>query len=283
MLKDKNGNFTFELNGKNYVLIFEGKSTRVYFHGVEQKAKTVLREYIEQNELQIKTFYTKKDGSIEKLNTHALGGKFKKYLGITNIKKSKTYITNEIEMKNNIKENGNIGKIIFSNGEVKTEDFIKHSNKYETDINSLVKNVEHLIDSNEKIIVHKGLFAPDNKYNSFIKENVQQKPGVYIWYEKKNKEVLYIGMAGKIKTNGKLTNHPISKRLQATRCKDVSTKEDVSTNKYIAAILEVFEVDEVEFHILTCKENEPAAYIESILLYNYFKEQKVLPILNNAF
>lgn len=283
MIKDENGNFTFELNGKNYVLIFEGKSPRVYFLGVKQKARSVLRDYIIQNELQIKIFKNKKDGSKVDLTTDELGIEFKKYLGITNIKKSKTYITNEIEMKNNIKENGNIGKIIFSNGEVKTEDFIKHSNKYETDINSLVKNVEHLIDSNEKILVHKGLFAPENNYNAFIKENVQQKPGVYIWYDKKNKEVLYIGMAGKIKTNGKLTNHPISKRLQAPRCKDVFTKKDVSTNKYIAAIFEVFEVNEVEFHILTCKENEPAAYIESILLYKYFKDQKVLPILNNAF
>jgi hypothetical protein len=188
------------------------------------------------------------------------------------------------KVNNNVfMEENNIGKVIISNGSVKTENFVPHSKKHQTEITSFIKNVEHLVEPCEIIPINRSLFIPKNNYNAFIKKNVVDKPGVYIWYDSINQEVIYIGMAGKIKTNGTLTNHPISKRLQATRSKDITTKKEVTTNRYVPAILEIFEVHEIEFHILPCKENEPAAYVESILLYNYFKTHGVLPILNNAY
>lgn len=182
-----------------------------------------------------------------------------------------------------VMDDSNIGKVIISNGSVKTEHFVPHSKKHQTEITSFIKNVEHLVEPCEVIPINRSLFIPKNNYNAFIKKNVADKPGVYIWYDSKNQEVIYIGMAGKIKTNGTLTNHPISERLQASRSIDITTEKHITTNKYIPAVLEIFEVHEIEFHILPCKENEPAAYVESILLYNYFKSHGVLPILNNAF
>jgi hypothetical protein len=177
----------------------------------------------------------------------------------------------------------NIGKVVISNGKVIIEDFVRHSKKKQTEISTFIKYVEHLVEDYCVKKIDWSIFIPKNTYNDFIKKNICHKPGVYIWYDAINQEVLYIGMAGKIKTNGDLTNHPISKRLQATRIKDFETKKDITTNRYIPAILELFGLEEIEFHILPCKENEPAAYVESILLYNYFKANGVLPILNNAF
>ena len=113
-------------------------------------------------------------------------------------------------------------------------------------------------------------------------EDIKQVP-VTVLYDNKNKEVIYVGMAGKIKTSGQLTNHPISQRLQAPRIKDKTTGKEITTKNYIPAILELLDLTEIEFYILPCKENEPAAFIESILLYNYFKQHGVLPLLNNAY
>jgi hypothetical protein len=177
----------------------------------------------------------------------------------------------------------NIGKVTISNGKVISENFNRHTNQHRTEILSFIKNVEYLIEPFEFVLIDKTLFTPNNRYNAHIRKMVAQKPGVYIWYDKKNKEVIYVGMAGKIKTNGQLSNHPISQRLQAPRSRDITTKKEISTNNYIPAILELLGISEIEFYILPVKENEPSAYVESILLYKYFKTHGVLPILNNAF
>lgn len=42
-------------------------------------------------------------------------------------------------------------------------------------------------------------------------------------------------------------------------------------------------IDSLRFYILYSKQSEPPAYIESLLLYNYFKTNNYLPCLNNAF
>jgi hypothetical protein len=217
-------------------------------------------------------------------NNHSLISAIKRH--INNI--SDSYQFDESKFMGNMakkteKKVLNIGKVVISNGKVDIENFVGHSKNNKTDISSFIKHVEHLV---ENSFVHKidwSILTPKNIYNEFIRKNVSQKPGVYIWYDSKNQDVLYIGMAGKIKTNGELTNHPISKRLQAPRIKDFETKKDITTNRYIPAVLQLFGLEEIEFHILPCKENEPAAYVESTLLYNYFKAHGVLPILNNAF
>ncbi len=215
------------------------------------------------------------------LTTDELGREFKRYLEIVSNKNDIKQIDNLTQSI--MKKEDAIGKIIFSNKELVIEEFKHHPKNYKTDINLLLENVEDFISSTDRISIHKSLFTPKNIYNSFIKQNIPSKPGVYLWFNKLNNEIIYIGMAGKIKTNGELTDHPISKRLQAPRCKDISTKKDINSNLFVKAVLDVFNIDEIEFIILTCKENEPAAHIESILLYNYFKQHKVLPILNNAY
>jgi hypothetical protein len=201
--------------------------------------------------------------------------------GISDLQKIFSQKREKTSKKGNVDQN--IGKVVISNGKVITEYFSRHSKRHKTEIISFINLVEHLIETHTILQINESLFTPKNIYNSFIQKNVVEKPGVYIWYDNKNKEVIYVGMAGKIKTSGQLTNHPISQRLQAPRIKDKTTGKEITTKNYIPAILELLDLTEIEFYILPCKENEPAAFIEAMLLYNYFKQHGVLPLLNNAY
>jgi hypothetical protein len=263
-----------KIKGQTYLIDFYAKKLVDKDGSKLKNAKSYLRQYCIQENIPFLIDYT----------THEIIGKIKKQM--KNISVSNQFDDFNFRgdsAKKTEKKVLNIGKVVISNGKLDIENFVGHSKNNQTEMSSFIKHVEHLV---ENMFVHKidwSILTPKNIYNEFIRKNVSQKPGVYIWYDAKNQEVLYIGMAGKIKTNGELTNHPISQRLQAPRIKDLETKKDITTNRYIPAVLELFGLEEIEFHILPCKENEPAAYVESILLYNYFKAHGVLPILNNAF
>jgi len=130
------------------------------------------------------------------------------------------------------------------------------------------------------------LFRSENGrkvFNQTIKSNVEKKYGVYIWVDTLTKEVLYIGMAGKIKTNGSLGDHSIQNRLLASRAKDKETGKDIQTNDYIFKFMNDNQINSLDFCVMYSKKEEPPAYIEAVLLYNYYKKNKKLPILNNSF
>ena len=253
-----------EINGREYLIDFTEKRLYDLNNNVVKSALSLLKSYFQQEGLE----------SPKNQNNHSYIGVIKKYL----MTKKGSSSHNQIDLTSN-----DIGKIVFYNGNVEVDAFIKHEREHKTNITHLIKNVEHLIDSPKQLEINNSLFEPKDIYNSYIREHVDLKPGVYIWFDHHNNEVLYIGMAGKIKTNGELTNHPIRQRLQAPRCRDKRTKKDVLTNKYIYEVLKLLKIPSLKFIILFSKENEPAAYIESVLLYNYYKQHKVLPILNNAF
>jgi hypothetical protein len=278
----QNEDFQFELYGKIYILKFEGIKPVLFNDGIqiERGVKTILRNYILENDLPI-SLMNNSNGVF--LNTYQLGAEFQKYFGL---KKSKTrqkkYINSGVSSELSAKK-GNLGKIVIANDKIVAEEFLRHEKQYRTDIYKLIKEVESLVEAPKELIINQELFNPIEKYNKFIRENVDAKPGVYIWYDHLNHEVLYIGMAGKIKTNGELTNHPISERLQAYRCADKVTKSSITTNKYVCEALKVLNISEIKFFTLVAKQDEPAAFIESVLMYHYYKLHKVLPILNNAF
>jgi hypothetical protein len=134
--------------------------------------------------------------------------------------------------------------------------------------------------------VVKQMFAETNgrkKFNKTIRDKVENKFGVYVWVNKKTSEIVYIGMAGKIKTDGSLSKHSIQKRLLASRGKDKITKKDVQTNDYVCDFMVRNNIETLDFYIIYSKKGEPPAYIESLLLYNYYKKTDQLPILNNSF
>ena len=79
--------------------------------------------------------------------------------------------------------------------------------------------------------IKKSLFFETNgrkNFNTAIRQKIQDnKFGVYIWINKNSSEVIYIGMAGKIKTDGSIGDHPIRKRLTASRGRDKISKKDI--------------------------------------------------------
>jgi hypothetical protein len=120
-------------------------------------------------------------------------------------------------------------------------------------------------------------------FNKTIRQNVKPKFGVYVWVDKRTAEILYIGMAGKVKTDGSLGDHSIQNRLLASRGKDKASKKDIQTNDYISNLMTKNEIDSLDIFIMYSKKDEPPAYIEALLLYKYYKANKKLPKLNNSF
>jgi hypothetical protein len=134
--------------------------------------------------------------------------------------------------------------------------------------------------------IEKNIFAElggREKFNQTIRQNVKTKFGEYVWVNKKTAEILYIGMAGKVKTDGSLGDHSIQKRLLASRGKDKVSKKDIQTNDYVSEFMTQNEIDSLDIFIMYSKKDEPPAYIEALLLYKYYKKNNKLPRLNNSF
>lgn len=125
---------------------------------------------------------------------------------------------------------------------------------------------------------------PDGKsqYNKLIKKEVPKDTyGVYIWVHSKSRKIIYIGMAGKVKTNGQLGIHSIENRLIATRGK--VNGRDVLTNDYLFNYMQNNNVASLAFYVFKTNAQTPPSYLEAILLYNFYSQNGVLPILNNSF
>ncbi len=121
-------------------------------------------------------------------------------------------------------------------------------------------------------------------YNKKIRKEVEDKHGVYIWCDTKNNKIVYIGMAGKIKTDGSLSKHSLQQRLIASRGKDKTTKKDISTAVFVKNFITKANIDSLKYYVFYINDNTPASYIESILLYEYYKKKdNKLPELNNSF
>lgn len=152
------------------------------------------------------------------------------------------------------------------------------------DVKDLIK--EFLDEPIVNFQIEKSIFNHDigrELYNQTIRQKVKRKHGVYIWMDKDIEEILYIGMAGKIKTDGTLGDHSIQNRLLASRGKDNVTKKDIQTNDYIKGLMVDHNIRTLDFFIIYSKQDEPPAYIEALLLYKYYKQNKRLPKFNNSF
>lgn len=121
-----------------------------------------------------------------------------------------------------------------------------------------------------------------NLYNHLVRENVLPgRFGVYIWENTITNEVVYIGMAGRVKTNGQMGSHSLIKRLVASRGRVNGL--DILTNDFVFNYMQNNNVDTLTFHILYTTNQTPPSYLESVLLYNFYTQNGVLPKLNNAF
>lgn len=184
------------------------------------------------------------------------------------------------------KSEKSLGKIIFENGKIKKVEFVSHNFNLNDSFEMfwLEKYNDFLIKDIQNLLLNVDLFEQKGNYNEFINKNIEaDMNGCYIFSNPLNEEVLYIGMAGKLKTNGYYSNHPIVSRLKASRTKDIVTKKDVSTEDYIRGLFEVLNIDKFRITILYTKPEIPSGYLEALLLFDFFNKYKVLPILNNSF
>lgn len=155
----------------------------------------------------------------------------------------------------------------------------------------IITEVEKLIgyytDSNKKITISKNIFSSDNGrkiYNNIINKNICKNCfGIYVWVNSLTSEIVYIGMAGKIKTDGSIGDHSLRKRLKASRGKNKETRKDILTNDFIKNFMLKNNIDNLDFYIYYTKSDEAPSYLEAILIYKYFKHHKKLPVLNISF
>lgn len=154
-------------------------------------------------------------------------------------------------------------------------------------IEALENVADKFIESKVHLEIPLNLFAElkgRNKYNAIIRKLVDPtKYGVYTFINKENEEIVYIGMAGKIKKNGKLSDHPIAKRLTAPRYKNKLTGKWIQTNDFINNFMLKDKINILQIRILYIKDNIPPSYLESLLLYKYYLKNKKLPKLNSEF
>lgn len=143
---------------------------------------------------------------------------------------------------------------------------------------------EH-IDNHTLFEVRHQLFLQPNGrglYNQLIRKEIPANSyGVYIWQNTLTGEIVYVGMAGKVKTNGQMGSHSLENRLIASRGK--VNGRDILTNDYIYNFMKDTNVESLTFHILYTNNQTPPSYLESVLLYNFYTQNGVLPKLNNAF
>ena len=118
-------------------------------------------------------------------------------------------------------------------------------------------------------------------YNKKIRDNIDEKHGVYIWYA--DGKIIYIGKGGSINVNGEKKEHNLCKRLIASRGKDKNNNKDIQTKKYIKNIIESDEVKNFEIKVFYTKNDIPAGYVECLLLFEFYKKQKKLPKYNKSF
>lgn len=134
--------------------------------------------------------------------------------------------------------------------------------------------------------IEKKIFSESNGrkiFNNKIRENVDKKFGVYAWADKVKNEIVYFGMAGKIKADGTMGIHTIQNRLLASRGKNKITKKDVQTNEYVHDFMINNNIETLNFYIMYSKREIPPAYVEAILLYQFYKKNNYLPKLNNSY
>jgi len=121
------------------------------------------------------------------------------------------------------------------------------------------------------------------RYNEKIRKKVQNKFGIYIWADSQIGELFYIGKAGTIKNDGSFGNHTLKKRLIASRGKNKKTRIDILTNDYVRDFMFKNEIKSLNFYIIYTIDGVAPSYVESILLNEFYKQKKCLPILNNSF
>ena len=105
--------FSFDLKGKEYELNFDGNSPKVFLNGTKQKAKTILRELIQLENIPIQLYGKDKLGKTKEYTTDEIGSKLQKFLGAkkdsikTLEKKGESFDSNDKSLSKKLKADYN--------------------------------------------------------------------------------------------------------------------------------------------------------------------------------
>lgn len=300
--------YHFRINSEEFILHTENGKPRVRnkVSGASCLVKRTVRQYIKYLNLSILLKRKNKNGEFVDLTTNELVCKVLSYYDFSSkdiVFQKKTKGKTKPKLDNQSKTSGEKNKYSspnFENG--KLVDFIPYSQPIDAtsiiDIRNLLKNFE-LNESMHKIrrdLFDWSLFSINsnriflNSYNTYIRSNVDKKFGVYIFENPKTKELIYIGMAGKIDTDGSLGDHNLQNRLCAPRgVKDSiqltasGKKKDIPTGLFLANIIEVYEIPELNIYTFSAGDKIVPAYIEAICLNEFYIHNNCLPRLNAKF
>src|SRR5690554_2610498 len=151
-------------------------------------------------------------------------------------------------------------------------------------MNNIVNSVAQYITKTKKFEIQQSIFKNNNgrlQYNKTIRDNVENKFGIYLWINKVTNEVIYMGMAGRINARGGYGGHTLRKRLVASRMR--KNMIDIQTNHYVKHYMNELNIETLIFYVLYSKADIPPSYLEAILLYEFYKKKGKLPFLNKSF
>ena len=106
------------------------------------------------------------------------------------------------------------------------------------------------------------------EFNRFIRQSIEDLPGLYLWENNDNEEIIYIGMAGKVNQEGQT---------------DRVTKKDITTNKFLRDFMSQNRINQITIHVIHLNLGQLPAYAEAILMNAYYQHNGILPRLNKAF
>lgn len=150
----------------------------------------------------------------------------------------------------------------------------------------LLLTQDYIFNQPTPVQIHREIFEHDyglRSYNQIIRENIENYPGVYIWENAETNEIIYVGMAGKVKQNGEYTNHYIQNRLMASRGKDPISKKDIQTNKFIKNLLNEKNIACLNIYPLYVNDNLLPGYVEAVIINAFYQRNNCLPNLNSHF
>lgn len=114
-------------------------------------------------------------------------------------------------------------------------------------------------------------------YDGLVNQNVLNQIGIYVVLDPVEDCVIYVGKGGTLKADGTYKNQKVNGRLKAPRGKYNNSFE------YFKQFMNLNNHQILRFYIFYSNQNIPPAYLEALVLYNFYNINNCLPVLNYEF